>query len=213
MTIKAVIFDMDGVLFDTEIFYFERRKHFLAQRGISIDHLAPKDFIGGNVKQTWQLVLGDDYDKWDIPKLEEEYRRQKEEQPAPYPDLIMSGAKTVIDDLKASGYRLALASSSAILDIERALKGSGLYQAFEVILSGEDFPESKPHPAIYQEAITQLGLEKDQALVIEDSQKGIEAGKRAGLKVLALKDNRFGVDQSQADFSIDHLGQLFDFLD
>ncbi|MEQ9763371.1 HAD family phosphatase [Streptococcus sp. ZJ151] len=212
MAIKAVIFDMDGVLFDTEIFYFERRKKFLAQQGINIEHLAPKDFIGGNVKQSWQLVLGDDYDNWDIPKLEEAYRQKKEEQLAPYPELIMPGAKTVIHRLRADGYRLVLASSSAIFDIERALKGSDLYDAFEIILSGEDFPESKPHPAIYQEAIAQLGVEKNQALVIEDSQKGIAAGKGAGLRVVALKDDRFGIDQSRADAFINDLEQLLDFL-
>ncbi|MEQ9809661.1 HAD family hydrolase [Streptococcus jiangjianxini] len=212
MAIKAVIFDMDGVLFDTEIFYFERRKKFLSQLGINIEHLAPKDFIGGNVKQSWQLVLGDDYDNWDIPKLEEAYRQKKEEQPAPYPELIMPGAKTVIHGLRAEGYRLVLASSSAIVDIERALKGSDLYDAFEIILSGEDFPESKPHPAIYQEAIAQLGVEKNQALVIEDSQKGIAAGKGAGLRVVALKDDRFGIDQSRADAFINDLEQLLDFL-
>lgn len=212
MSIKAVIFDMDGVLFDTELFYFDRRKRFLEQKGIRIDHLEPKDFIGGNVKQTWRLVLGEDYDKWNIPELEQAYSAYKLANPAPFNNLIMSGARETLTSLKGKGYRLALASSSAMVDIESALKGSDLYQTFEVVLSGEDFPESKPHPAIYEATIAHLGIDKSEALVIEDSQKGIEAGKRAGLKVIALKDERFGVDQSQADAAIEILDQLVHFL-
>lgn len=210
--ITALIFDMDGVLFDTELFYFKRRQEFLHEQGIDISHLAPKDFIGGNVKQIWQLVLGEDYKKWDIYELEQAYTAYKLANPAPYQDLIMTDVKSVINDLKVKGYPLALASSSAMVDIERALKESKLQHAFEFILSGEDFPESKPNPAIYEAAVAQLGLEKSEVLVIEDSQKGIEAGKRAGLKVIALKDERFGVDQSQADEMIEKLDQVFDFL-
>lgn len=210
--ITALIFDMDGVLFDTELFYFKRRQEFLHEQGIDISHLAPKDFIGGNVKQIWQLVLGEDYKKWDIYELEQAYTAYKLANPAPYQDLIMTDVKSVINDLKVKGYPLALASSSAMVDIERALKESKLQHAFDVILSGEDFPESKPNPAIYEAAVAQLGLEKSEVLVIEDSQKGIEAGKRAGLKVIALKDERFGVDQSQADEMIEKLDQVFDFL-
>ena len=183
--IKAVIFDMDGVLFDTEGFYFDRRKIFLEQKGILIDHLAPKDFIGGNVNQIWQLVLGSDYKQWDIKKVKE----------------------TLIA-LKKAGYALGLASSSAMCDIERALKDADLYSFFNVILSGEQFPESKPHPAIYQTAVQQLAVKQAEVVVVEDSQKGIEAAKRAGLRVLALRDDRFGVDQGQADQMIDGLDEV-----
>lgn len=206
--IKAIIFDMDGVLFDTEGFYFERRNDFLAQKGIRIDHLAPKDFIGGNVKQIWQLVLGNDDKRWDISKLEADYTAHKASHPTPYPDLLMPKALDTVKQLRELGYHLGLASSSAMCDIEKALKGSGLYPFFDVILSGEDFPESKPHPAIYKAAMKQLAVAQTEVIVIEDSQKGIEAGKRAGLKVFALRDERFGVDQSQADYLIESLEDI-----
>ena len=67
-TIKAIIFDMDGVLFDTETFYYNRRKTFLKEKGISIDHLPPRFFIGDNTKHIWQAILGDDYENsWMLP--------------------------------------------------------------------------------------------------------------------------------------------------
>lgn len=213
MAIQAIIFDMDGVLFDTEYFYFKRRKVFLDQKGISIDHLAPKDFIGGSAKQTWRLILGDNDDQWDIPKLDKEYYDYKHDHPAPYEDLLFPDVNEVIHQLKMKGYKLALASSSAMRDIEKALKIAKIQKLFDVVLSGEDFPESKPNPAIYQEAIRQLQVRPSCTLVIEDSQKGIEAGKRANLTVLARKDERFGVDQSQANAIIDNLKAIFDYLD
>ena len=64
--VEAIIFDMDGVLFDTEKYYYDRRASFLAQKGISIDHLPPSFFIGGNTKQVWENILRDDYDNWDV---------------------------------------------------------------------------------------------------------------------------------------------------
>ncbi len=76
--VKAIIFDMDGVLFDTETFYFQRRADFLATKGLSVDHLDPSIFVGGRASQIWQRILGDDYDNWDVPALEEEYRVYKE---------------------------------------------------------------------------------------------------------------------------------------
>lgn len=85
---KAIIFDMDGVLFDTELFYYKRRERFLKQHGITIDHLPMNFFIGGNMKQVWKSVLGDQYDTWDIDKLQQDYSRYKEDNPLPYKYLI-----------------------------------------------------------------------------------------------------------------------------
>ena len=68
--VKAIIFDMDGVIFDTESFYFQRRIDFLLTKGLSVSHLKPSFFIGGRAGQVWQRILGDDYEKWDVPVLE-----------------------------------------------------------------------------------------------------------------------------------------------
>ena len=99
--VEAIIFDMDGVLFDTEKYYYDRRANFLAQKGISIDHLPPSFFIGGNTKQVWENILRDDYDNWDVPTLQEEYNAYKQDNPLPYKELIFPDVFKVLNEVKS----------------------------------------------------------------------------------------------------------------
>ena len=209
---NAIIFDMDGVLFDTETFYYHRREKFLAERGISIKHLPLSFFIGGNMKQIWRDILRDDYENWDIHQLQEEYTTYKRNHPLPYKDLIFADTFEVIKKLYDNGYRLGLASSSTKHDILKALDDTKMREYFSVILSGEEFPKGKPHPAIYQEAARQLRTNQDNILVIEDSEKGIQAGISADLHVWAIEDKLFGMNQSKANRLVDNLTQIFEAL-
>ncbi|HFI0633804.1 TPA: HAD family hydrolase [Streptococcus suis] len=210
--VKAVIFDMDGVLFDTENFYFERRIDFLATKGLSVDHLEPSFFVGGRAGQMWERILGDDFEKWDIPALEEEYRLYKEKRPTPYAETIFPDVKDTLERLSRKGLPLALASNTDKADIDRAISEAGIAQYFKYVLSGMDCHAPKPHPAVYEKAVQALGIDKDDILVFEDSFKGIAAAKAAGLTVWAIRDQHYGIDQSQADIIIDSLGQAMDDL-
>ena len=205
---KAIVFDMDGVLFDTELFYYERRKDFLESRGIAIDHLPPAYFIGGNMKQVWRDILGQDYERWDVSQLQQEYNAHKASHPLPYKDLLFADVPATLAQLMERGVVIGLASSSTLEDIELALEVTGLRRYFAFTLSGENFPDSKPDPAIYRAAVAALGLPEDDILVLEDSPKGIAAALGAGLDVLAVKDNRFGLDQSQAMGYINQVAEV-----
>ncbi len=208
MQIKGMIFDMDGVLFDTEHFYYKRRVDFLATKGLSVAHLDPAIFAGGRVNQIWELVLGDAYDQWDIPQLEADYKAYKEEHMVPYGQLVFPDAVTTLASLTQSGLHLALASNTDKSEIERALAEAGLSGYFDHVFSAMDCRASKPDPEVYEKASQALGFDKAELLVIEDSPKGIEAGKAAGLTVWAIEDKQLGLDQSQADSKIAKLSQL-----
>jgi HAD superfamily hydrolase (TIGR01549 family) len=205
MNYKAIIFDMDGVLVDTEQFYYDRRKVFLNGKGLDISHIEPGFFVGGNMKQVWQRILGDDYDKWDIPALQAAYDHYKETHPLPYTELLFPDAKPLVEAARVAGLKTGLASATMKSQILDMLRENGMTDDFQVVLSGQDFEESKPNPEIYLTAMADLGVAADEVLIIEDSTKGIQAGKSAGATVWAIRDTRFGLDQSGADRIIENL--------
>lgn len=212
MHVKGIIFDMDGVLFDTEHFYYQRRADFLATKGLSVAHLSPSEFVGGRFSQMWEHILGEAYDCWDIAELEQDYRRYKEHHMVPYGQLVFSNTKEILAALTASGIRLALASNTDKEEVMRALSEAGLSGYFDSIFSARDCRAGKPDPEIYEKASRALGFDKSDILVIEDSPKGIEAGKAAQLTVWAIEDRELGLDQSRADKKITNLNQLKNIL-
>lgn len=211
--IKAIIFDMDGVLFDTETFYFQRRIDFLATKGLSVDHLEPTIFVGGRASQMWQRILADDFDKWDIPALEEEYRNYKEERPTPYAERLFPDVKEVLQDLTDKGLTLVLASNTDRADIDRALEEAGIRHYFQQVFSAMECGAPKPAPDVYYLAAQATGVNKSEIVVFEDSAKGIAAAKAADLTVWAIRDQHYGIDQSQADRLVDNLSQGLRELD
>lgn len=92
-----------------------------------------------------------------------------------------------------------------MLDINQMLDTHQLRSYFDVILSGNDFKETKPNPEIYLTAMSELGVEATESLIIEDSKKGIQAGKSADATVWAIEDKRFGMNQDKADMKVESL--------
>ena len=128
-----------------------------------------------------------------------------------YKAVVRPQIYSVLESL-SERYKIALASSSSLNTINTALDQVDLRKYFTFIVSGEQFKESKPNPEIYLHTIKELNVNKDEA-IIEDSPKGILAANRAGIKVLALKDDKFGLDQSQADINIDELNDIIKLIE
>ena len=123
-----------------------------------------------------------------------------------------SAASNLIKLLKDNGLKLAVASSSAYDYLEYNLKKSKIFDYFDLIYSGRDLEVSKPNPLIYQKTAQDLGLDVSECAVIEDSYYGIQAGKRAKMFVIGIKDFNFDIDQSEADILVNDCYEASLFL-
>lgn len=211
--IKAVIFDMDGVLIDSEPYYLQRRLDFFDSVAITVAKSQLQQVVGGNMKVVLPLLLpGKTATEYD--ELLAAYRAYKASHPLNFAAALQSGAREVLQKLTEQHYQLALASSSDRQFIEEMLTKTGLTAVFSVILSGQDFAKSKPDPSIYLTALQQLGVTADQALAIEDSQMGIASAKAAGIETLAfaVTNPLVATDQSAADAWIQEFNQIFNYL-
>ena len=206
-TIKAIIFDMDGVIFDSETMYINDLIRFFKQHDIEIQVSDCIPLIGIDSKLYYEQA----YTMWNnktdfitFKNMLQEYFRSFD---CDYKAVVRPQIYSVLESL-SEHYKIALASSSSLNAINTALAQADLRKYFTLIVSGEQFKESKPNPEIYLHTIKELNVNKDEAIIIEDSSKGILAANRAGIKVLALKDDKFGLDQSQADIIIDELNDI-----
>ena len=198
----AVIFDMDGVIVDTEKFYLDTLARLFEAEGIEVPFedlcvtvgASYKDFKRNLVR--W-FELGGEH------LAEEEalarYNVWEERNQPDFAALLNHGVVETIAELKRRGVRVALASSSPMSNILLVLEACGLSDAFELVTSGEQFHESKPNPEIYLHTLENLGLPAGDCCCVEDSVPGITAGKAAGLTVFAKREDRFGFTQEAAD--------------
>lgn len=211
---KAVIFDMDGVIVDTEAFYQREERAFADEMGFDVSDREILDLVGQS-HQTFQRVLADWWSRAGrelTPEAAEKtFRTWSALRPCDYKAILNPGVGDTIDELRSRGVRVALASSSPMENILAVLEACDLSDKFELIVSGKDFHESKPNPAIYLYTIEKLGLDASECCCIEDSVPGIAAGKAAGLIVYAKREQRFGFSQDRADAIIDQIPDLLLF--
>jgi beta-phosphoglucomutase len=188
-TIKAVIFDMDGVLIDAKEWHYEALNRALCLFGYTIsryDHLITYD--GLPTKRKLEMLTFEHglptslhalvNDLKQIYTLEIAHVRCK---PAFQHEYALS-------KLKAAGLKLAVASNSIRQTVELMMSKSNLLPYLDVILSNQDVTSPKPDPEIYIETVRQLGLQPNQCLVIEDNHHGIQSATSAGAHVMAVKN-------------------------
>ena len=213
---RAVIFDMDGVIVDSEYAYAQEERAFLDAFGIEVSDEEIAQTVGCSretfnqtVAQWWERG---GYGTFTPDEAIARFNEWGKSYVYDYRALMNPGVPETLDALRARGLRLALASSSPMDNIREVLQACGIEDSFEVIVSGEQFHESKPNPEIYLHTCEVLGLDPGACCCVEDSPYGIEAGKRAGLTVFAKRENRFPFSQDKADVIIDTVPGILEVI-
>lgn len=183
-TVQAVVFDLDGVLIDTEEVWEEVRRAYVAEAGREFLPDTQQRLMGMSTGE-WSRHLSVDVGVGRTPEivaadvLDRMARRYRESLP------LIPGGVAAVRRLGAR-YRLALASSSARILIDQVLETAGLTDAFEVTWSTEEVAAGKPAPDVYRAAVEGLGLTPAVCAAVEDSSNGLRSAAAAGLAVVAV---------------------------
>jgi HAD superfamily hydrolase (TIGR01509 family) len=207
--IEAVVFDLDGVLLDSEQVWDEVREELVKERGGRWHEQAQTEMMGMSSVE-WSRYMHDELDLPEPPeeisaevvqRLDEVYRKRLP---------LIDGAREAVERL-AAHWPLGLASSSNREVIDLVLDLSGLAGFFRVTVSSEEVPRGKPAPDVYLEAARGLGVPPERCAAVEDSHNGIRSAKAAGMRVIAIPNQHYPPGEEAlalADVTLGSLAEL-----
>jgi HAD superfamily hydrolase (TIGR01509 family) len=207
--IDAVVFDLDGVLLDSEQVWDDAREQLAKERGGRWHARAQRDMMGMSSTE-WSRYM---HETIGLPEPPEEINREVVERlSAIYREHlpVLPGAREAVERL-AARWPLGLASSSNRELIDLTLELLGVTQLFAATVSSEEVARGKPAPDVYLETARRLEVEPARAAAVEDSQNGILAAKAVAMRVLAIPNQHFPPDEdalAQADIVLDSLAGL-----
>jgi beta-phosphoglucomutase family hydrolase len=182
----AVIFDMDGVLVDTNPFHVQKWEALLTEYGVAFDRKAlPKQVLGPGNDSILRHFFGERISADDRRRLSEEVEARFRKAFAPHAKPL-PGIERLISECHDHGVSVALASAAMSKNVMFILDALELRPYFHVIVTADEIAQSKPHPEIFSKTAQKLALPPADCVVIEDSFVGIEAAKRAGMKCVAV---------------------------
>lgn len=208
--IQTVIFDMDGVIVDTEPVHRYAYFQQFSELNINVTEEQFTSFTGNSTRNVFQKIKA-------IFNLEHDVEEMIQRKRAIFNDAfdnkedleLLEGVEKLIIDFHDKGMQLILASSASKVTIERVFGRFKLHNYFTHIVSGEDFPKSKPDPAIFVHAASLSIAPKDNCIIIEDSTSGVKAAKAAGIYCVGYNSIHSKMqDLSEADVIINHFSEL-----
>lgn len=191
---------MDGVIIDSEPLHFESDRMVMREFGVELTDEELNRYVGVANPQMWAELK----DKYNINlTIDELLERQHANKLKLLKEIqleTISGIDELILDLQKKGIAIALASSSSREFIELVLKKLGIIDCFQVIVSGDDVEKGKPEPDIFLKAAELLKVAPENCIVLEDSEHGVNAAKKAGMKCIGfINPNSGNQDLSKAD--------------
>ncbi|AZA83213.1 HAD family hydrolase [Chryseobacterium lactis] len=202
MALQAVIFDMDGVLVDSEGFWAQAELDVFSSYGVQVtEELAAntKYMTTREVTEFWYERFP--WENLDVASVEQkvitrviEYIQSE--------DCTMSGVQGFIKDLKSKDYKIGLATNAPLQVADAVLEKLQVRDLFDTVHSSEFETQGKPHPAVYLTSAKNLGVPPEHCIAIEDSHSGLLAAKGAGMKTIVFTNNDESIDFDNADFRI-----------
>ena len=208
-TIKAIIFDFDGLILDTEIPMFQAWQEILQSHGLSLSMREWARFLGASTDPIEPYLALEEHLQTPIDRQALHSKRVKREAELLLSQEVLPGVEPLILEAKSRGIRLAVASSSDREWVTKHLSRLNLIQHFDVLKCAEDVTQTKPYPDLYNAALEALGLRPDEVIALEDSINGVKAAKTAGIFCVAIP-NRITkhVQIDQADAVLDSLSGI-----
>ncbi len=187
-TVKAVVFDMDGILFDSERIIAECLISIAAEEGWTVTWDTVHECVGTTRQETGRIIreeVGMDFPYQQIAdKTEAKFRKLMATGGLP----LKAGVLRLFDCLDSRGIPFGLATSTERSLVEEMLRIADLYGRFQSIVCGDEIPNSKPDPAIYEKSAEVLKVKPSELLIFEDSSMGISSGAAAGSRVVWVPD-------------------------
>lgn len=188
MNKTVVIFDMDGVIFDSERLVLDSWEKVGEKYGIANVRQALTDCIGVNIRKTEEIVYGHYGKDFDFEKYRKEASELFHEYVGENGLPVKKGVREFLQYLKENEIPVGLASSTRLAVVEEELREAGLYEYFQVVVGGDQLKRSKPEPDIYLMACEKMGVSPESAYAVEDSHNGIRAAYSAGMMPVMVPD-------------------------
>lgn len=207
MNLKAVIFDMDGVLVDSNDAHLEAFKIFGREVGATMTREFFLSAVGMHNTQIMPMWLGSHLTSEQI----DDYGRRKEEiyrTVAAGHLKAIPGVLDLLKEVRALGLKTAVGSSGPRENVQLALKTLQIENEFDAIVTGSDITHGKPNPEVFLKAAQKMNLSPTECLVIEDAPSGVKAALAAGMRVVAITTSKPAADLKDASRVIERFAQL-----
>ena len=204
----AVIFDMDGVIVDSNPFHKIALRQFCEKHGYHLSDEELKSRIFGRTNKDWLMSL------FDGKVTDQQIKDFEDEKESLFREIFSLHIKPVeglipfLEMLETRKIPRAVATSAPPVNVRFTLEKTGTQKFFQVVVDGDMVENSKPHPEIYLKTIAAIHFPPERCIVIEDSLSGITAGHKAGCKVIGITTTHIREELSETDLIIDHFNDL-----